>query len=130
MFKNNEGLYIDGSWIPAHNQATFDSENPATGKVVGLVPEATPQQIEDAVQAAHKARITWAKTPGPERAQYLQRASKEFEKSKDEIINLLIAETGSTFGKVCQRVEIARSQMNPTNTRIRQCLNFNSLFNS
>lgn len=99
MTYDNEGLYINGSWIPTHQQATFDSENPATGKVVGLVPEATPQQIEDAVQAAHKARISWGKTPGPERARYLQQASKEFEHSKDEIINLLIAETGSTFGK-------------------------------
>lgn len=105
MTYDNEGLYINGSWIPTHQQATFDSENPATGKVVGLVPEATPQQIEDAVQAAHKARISWGKTPGPERARYLQQASKEFEHSKDEIINLLIAETGSTFGKVCQGVE-------------------------
>lgn len=100
MLIQNPGLYVNGSWIPADTQATFDSKNPATDKVIGIVPEATPQQIDDAVQAAHKALAAWGTMPGTERAQYLLSAAKQFEESQSEVLDLLIAETGSSYAKV------------------------------
>lgn len=97
---DSPGLFINGAWIAAETQATFNSNNPATDTVVGIVPEASTQQIEDAVQAAHSAFATWGETPGVERAQYLLMTAKKFEESQAEMVDLLIAETGSSYAKV------------------------------
>jgi acyl-CoA reductase-like NAD-dependent aldehyde dehydrogenase len=99
----NPGLFINGAWIPAENLASFESRNPATDRVIGMVPEASPQQIDDAVQAAHKALGVWGQMPGPERAQYLLKTAKQLEDCQTELVDLLIAETGSSFSKVTNK---------------------------
>jgi acyl-CoA reductase-like NAD-dependent aldehyde dehydrogenase len=100
MVAINPGLFINGSWILAEKLPNFPSLNPVNEKVLGMVPEASPQQLDDAVQAAHKALGVWGQLPGPERAQYLLNTAKQFEDHQSEVVELLIAETGSTFSKV------------------------------
>ncbi|GAB5593422.1 hypothetical protein Unana1_08322 [Umbelopsis nana] len=104
---DSPGLFINGAWIAAEAQATFNSNNPATDTVVGIVPEASTQQIEDAVQAAHSAFATWGETPGIERAQYLLMTAKKFEESQAEMVDLLIAETGSSYTKAMFELQFA-----------------------
>ncbi|KAI8582633.1 hypothetical protein K450DRAFT_226202 [Umbelopsis ramanniana AG] len=99
MVAINPGLFIDGSWILAEKLPNFPSRNPVNEKVLGLVPETSPQQLEDAVQAAHKALGAWGQLPGVERAQYLLNTAKQFEDHQTEVVELLIAETGSSFSK-------------------------------
>ncbi|WP_296930055.1 aldehyde dehydrogenase [uncultured Marinobacter sp.] len=48
-------MFIDGEWRGARSGATFESYNPATGDVWCQVPNADETDVEDAVQAAHRA---------------------------------------------------------------------------
>ena len=48
-------MLIDGSWADASDGATFESVNPTTGKVWAMIPEATAEDVDRAVQAADRA---------------------------------------------------------------------------
>ena len=48
-------MLIDGEWVAASDGASFDSVNPATGQVWAEVPEATADDVDRAVRAAHRA---------------------------------------------------------------------------
>ena len=48
-------MYIDGEWTPAASGQTFESVNPATGEIWSTVPEASADDVDRAVRAAHKA---------------------------------------------------------------------------
>ena len=52
---DNRKMWIDGTWVPAHGNATRDVINPATGAVIATVPEATADDVTDAVTAARDA---------------------------------------------------------------------------
>lgn len=46
-------MYINGKWLTGHPE--FPITNPATGDVIGQVPDCTDQDIEAAIAAAHHA---------------------------------------------------------------------------
>ena len=48
-------MLIDGEWVDASDGGTFDSVNPATGRVWSRVPEATAADVDRAVRAADRA---------------------------------------------------------------------------
>ncbi|HXC54142.1 MAG TPA: aldehyde dehydrogenase family protein [Rhizomicrobium sp.] len=70
--KRHEGkfrLFIDGTWVAT--SAHFDSLNPATGKKLASVAEASVADVDAAVRAARAAQPGWAKLGGHGRARYL-----------------------------------------------------------
>jgi len=79
-------MLIDGEWTSASDGHTFDSVNPATGEIWSQVPEATAQDVDRAVRAAHRAFMTgpWSKLTPTERGKYLRRlADLLADKSED-----------------------------------------------
>src|SRR5436190_1659421 len=64
------GLFIGGEWTPG-NGKPFDSSNPATGKKLATLAEATAADVDAAVKAARAAQSAWAKKGGQGRARYL-----------------------------------------------------------
>src|SRR5579859_70680 len=62
--------------------------NPATGEVIGSVPEATPGQIEQAAQAAKQAFASWKRTPARERAACLLAMASRIEAHITELAQL------------------------------------------
>ena len=48
-------MLIDGDWVNASDGRMFDSTNPTTGEVWSRVPEATTEDVNRAVNAAHRA---------------------------------------------------------------------------
>ena len=48
-------MLIDGAWVNASDGKMFDSTNPSTGEVWSRVPEATAEDVDRAVNAAHRA---------------------------------------------------------------------------
>ena len=88
-------LFIDGEWVePAGGR--YPITNPATEQPVGQAPEASPDQVRDAVNSARKAFATWSRTRPAERAAVLNRISELLEKYNDELVPLVQAETGAT----------------------------------
>ncbi|MEM7731403.1 MAG: aldehyde dehydrogenase [Pseudomonadota bacterium] len=68
-------MLIDGAHVPASDGARFDTFNPATGKVWATAPEATAEDVDRAVRAAHKACYEgpWSKMTPSERGKCLRR---------------------------------------------------------
>ena len=48
-------MLIDGKWLDAEDGQRFESFNPATGEAWATIPEATANDVDRAVRAAHRA---------------------------------------------------------------------------
>ena len=68
-------MLIDGKWVNASNGAMFESINPTNGQVWSKAPEATETDVDDAVNAAHRAFSTgpWSKMTPTERGKCLRK---------------------------------------------------------
>ena len=64
-------LFIDGKWTSSDGEQTFDSTNPATGKKLATLTQATSNDVNNAVKSARKAQKAWEKLGGPGRARHL-----------------------------------------------------------
>ena len=71
-------MLIDGQWVDASDGKMFDSVNPSTGEVWSKVPEATTQDVDCAVMAAHRAfKIgPWASMLPTQRGSLLRRLAE------------------------------------------------------
>lgn len=67
-------LFIDGAWRPASDGARFDVIDPSTGDVLAAVADASVEDGDAALAAAHRAQESWGRTPPRERAEILRRA--------------------------------------------------------
>ena len=72
------GHFIDGAFTSAGD--TFESRNPATGDVLALLTQATPDDVTAAVAAARKAQPRWERLGGPGRARYLHAIARLLQK--------------------------------------------------
>src|SRR5918997_377729 len=60
--------YIDGEWVAASSGETYETRDPGrTGEVVGRYPLSTPEDVDRAVEAAHRAFQEWRYVPAPPR---------------------------------------------------------------
>jgi acyl-CoA reductase-like NAD-dependent aldehyde dehydrogenase len=92
-------LYINGTWRPGSRGAMADDFNPATGALFARVAQADRADALKAVDAAHHARGMWGRMIVSERAAILLRAAGILASRVDEIRDILIDESGSTYGK-------------------------------
>jgi acyl-CoA reductase-like NAD-dependent aldehyde dehydrogenase len=88
-------LLIGGKWVDAGG-GTYDIINPATEQVVGKAPNASPEDAAAAAAAAREAQPGWAATPTEDRLALLKAASAAIRAKNDELVPLVIAETGAT----------------------------------
>jgi acyl-CoA reductase-like NAD-dependent aldehyde dehydrogenase len=68
-------MLIDGQWVDAEDGGSFESVNPAIGKVWARIPNATERDVDRAVRAAHRAFVDgpWSRTTATERGKLLRR---------------------------------------------------------
>jgi aldehyde dehydrogenase (NAD+) len=73
------GLFIGGTWVPGEGE-TFETLNPATGKPIAQLAQATPDEIDRAVRAARGAQPEWWALGGHGRARYLYALARQIQK--------------------------------------------------
>jgi len=88
--------YIGGEWV-AGSAGAYEVINPATEAVVGEAPEATAADAEAAAAAARAALPAWKATPAEERGALLQRLGELVLERTDDLLPLIMAETGATL---------------------------------
>ncbi len=93
--KDETQLLIGGQWVEA-GDGTYDIINPATEQVVGQAPNASVDDANAAAAAAKEAFPAWAATPVEERLALLKKAAAAIRAKGDELVPLVIAETGAT----------------------------------
>ena len=89
-------LLIGGDWTQG-SAGTYDVVNPATEAVVGVAPEASAADADAAAQAARDALPGWKRTSPETRAQLLSALADAIRQRNDDLLPLIMAETGATM---------------------------------
>ncbi|MEM7378461.1 MAG: aldehyde dehydrogenase family protein, partial [Pseudomonadota bacterium] len=79
-------LFIDGSERPAHGDARYAIHNPARPtELVGYAADASAQDVDDAVRAAHAAFPSWSRLSHGERATRLRQVADALAADADDV---------------------------------------------
>jgi betaine-aldehyde dehydrogenase len=89
-------------WSSASANDQFVVENPATGERVAVVQGAAPDQVDQAVRAAHAAHLDWKERPARQRGRYLRKAAEVIRAHADEIAALESLEMGKPITQARQ----------------------------
>ena len=68
-----ERAYIGGAWVGAASGATVPVDNPATGAIIGTVPDCSAADTQAAIDAAEAAFPAWKARTASDRAAMLER---------------------------------------------------------
>src|ERR1700692_57768 len=97
--------FIAGQWCGADDGSTFEVHNPATGEVLGRVPNMGAAETRRAIEAADAARGAWRSKTAKERSTILRRWSDLMLANVDDLATLMTAEQGKPLAE--PRGEIA-----------------------
>jgi len=95
-------LLIDGRIIVPPK--TFRVTSPATGNLVGVAPDASPDMIEASVTAAHRAATSWAKLRHAERQAVLMSCADTLRSNLEALATLQTNESGRPIAET--RIEV------------------------
>ena len=92
-------MLIDGEWVPSSDGGTFPSMNPATGENWAEIPEASADDVNRAVRAAHQACYegSWAKMSATERGHCLRRLADLLADQSEHLGEIETRDTGKMF---------------------------------
>ena len=91
-------MYLDGSWRDAADGRTFESYEPATGRVWATVAEAGPEDVDAAVRAARRAfEGSWGSTHAMDRARVLYRIAEKIDAHKEELVRIESRDNGKAL---------------------------------
>ena len=74
------GLFINGSYLIPDGREFFETKNPANGKLLAKICQASSEDIDAAVSAARQAQPDWEGMGGPKRAKYLYALARLIQK--------------------------------------------------
>lgn len=78
--------------------------NPRTEETLWDAPLASTDDLDEAVQAAKEAQKSWGKTTTAHRQQLLKQLGEKLEEHRQELVDILIQETGKSVSivRVCR----------------------------
>jgi aldehyde dehydrogenase (NAD+) len=88
-------LFVGGQWVEAGGADSIEVVDPSTEERIGLVPEATVEEVDAAVAAAARAFPEWAATEPRDRAELLRRLATGLRSRHDELGDLVVREVGT-----------------------------------
>jgi acyl-CoA reductase-like NAD-dependent aldehyde dehydrogenase len=91
-------LYVGGEWVSAADGATFDSYEPATGRVWARVAEAGPGDVDQAVAAARAAfEGPWSRVNAADRARLLLRMAATIDAGREQLATIETRDNGKAL---------------------------------
>ncbi|WP_425033039.1 NAD-dependent succinate-semialdehyde dehydrogenase [Pelagibacterium sp.] len=97
--------FIAGHWVDATTKEALEVRNPATGEVLGEVPNGGAQDARHAIAAARTAFVELRGTTADQRASWLRALYQNIKDGEEELARLLTAEQGKPLQEA--RAEIA-----------------------
>ena len=88
-------LYINGQWLHSESGETLEVISPASGEVIGIVPNGTTADADRAVDAACAAFPAWSATPVSARAEALRALAEGLADWAEEIATTVTREVGT-----------------------------------
>ena len=87
-------MFVGGAWRPSASGETFEATSPATGEVIGSIPQGDRSDAQAAVAAAGKAFPGWAAETAFARAAALHRVADVCERRREELARALTLDQG------------------------------------
>jgi succinate-semialdehyde dehydrogenase/glutarate-semialdehyde dehydrogenase len=87
-------MLVDGEWGPAASGATADAVSPATGDVIGAVPQGDRSDAQRAIAAANRAFDGWSRLTAFERAAKMHAVGDAIERRRDDLARTLTLDQG------------------------------------
>lgn len=100
-------LYIGGHWTAAADGERFDVHDPSSGEVIASVASGSAEDAVAAVDAAADAAGAWRATSPRERGEVLRRAYEAMIARRDEIAEVIVRESGKSWGDAIGEVNYA-----------------------
>src|ERR1700678_1844887 len=90
-------LLIGGEWTPKDGREHEPVMNPATGECIGVLPHASKDDLNRALEAAQKANPVWRGTSPQDRGKILKRAAGLMRERAEHIARIATIEEGKTI---------------------------------
>jgi aldehyde dehydrogenase (NAD+) len=104
-------LYIGGQWREGGTGRSHGDLDPWSGENLQEIAGGNPGDVDQAYRVAKDAQVDWAATTPGTRAGVLRRAGELMTSRKDEIVDWLVHESGSTVGKAEFEWNLTRTVM-------------------
>lgn len=101
--------FIGGEWVGATAGATLPVDNPATGAIIGVVPDCGAKETEAAVAAAEAAYPAWRAKTATERADLLHRWHALVMENIADLARIMTAEQGKPLAEAEGEIRYAAS---------------------
>jgi len=98
MLKENDRymMLLNGEWKTSCDEEGHENRNPTTGELLGIVPEATEEEVQQAVKFAADAFCQWRQVPTDIRMKFGLRLAELLEENRDELVKTMATEMGKT----------------------------------
>ena len=91
-------MFINGEWVNSDTKKTFETLNPENNKPWAIVPEASANDVDKAVQAAQKAfEGEWSKLLPRERGKFLRDIGNKLRENAELLGKIETIDTGKLF---------------------------------
>jgi len=100
-------MRVGGRWVDAESGDSFESVSPATGEVLGVLPDAGREDARRAVDAAGAAAAGLAALSVVERARLCHTVAGRLDARRDEVARLLSLEQGKPLAEATGEVAFA-----------------------
>ncbi len=104
-----QSCYIDGRWVGPNASRTIAVDDPATGEVVGTVPNFGATETRQAIDAAAEAFPSWRKRIAKERTAILRRWFDLMMANQEDLAYLMTVEQGKPLTESRGEVAYAAS---------------------
>ncbi|MBZ9942286.1 aldehyde dehydrogenase family protein [Mesorhizobium sp. BR1-1-13] len=100
-------LFYGGAWHEARGKGTITVSSPSTGENLGVVANATREDVDDAIEAAAAAFPSWRDTPISERAKLVRKAASVLRAHAEELAYIDALDSGNPIKPMIVDVELS-----------------------
>lgn len=109
--EKNSGASTGSKWWSSHKDGEIISYNPANGKAIASIYNASEKDYEHIMQEAQQSFLHWREVPAPKRGEVIRLIGMELRKYKDALGSLVSLEMGKSKqegdGEVQEMIDMA-----------------------
>ncbi|WP_436534166.1 aldehyde dehydrogenase family protein [Actinoplanes sp. HUAS TT8] len=98
-------MFVGGTWCDARSGSVSAATSPATGEVIGSVPDGDRTDAREAITAARRAAAGWARMSVFDRAALLHRVADVIEGRRGTLARTLTLDQGKPLGEANDEVD-------------------------
>lgn len=102
-FKN----YINGKWVSSTH--SIDVINPTDESISAKIYEASPEQVQEALESAQKAQKPWSKLTAVDRGHIMRKWAALIDKNKTRLARLLTEEVGKPINESLGEIDFGNN---------------------